>query len=161
MSIRVNILLPDAGWSSLAARRAHNPKVTGSNPVPATRFKSGPVVKNARPVFYCSALSIRKDARHTRDPCRGHYGEAVHHRRAENCHYQRGEESQIAVCLDRGHGTAECGKELNEADTLPADCKRSCLRAIPAACADRRHAVTTKSITFFWWRRHIGRIHRL
>ena len=28
--------MPDAGWSSLAARRAHNPKVTGSNPVPAT-----------------------------------------------------------------------------------------------------------------------------
>jgi hypothetical protein len=26
----------DAGWSSLVARRAHNPKVTGSNPVPAT-----------------------------------------------------------------------------------------------------------------------------
>ena len=25
-----------AGWSSLEARRAHNPKVTGSNPVPAT-----------------------------------------------------------------------------------------------------------------------------
>jgi len=30
------LLLSDAGWSSLAARRAHNPKVTGSNPVPAT-----------------------------------------------------------------------------------------------------------------------------
>ena len=27
-----------AGWSSLAARRAHNPKVTGSNPVPATTY---------------------------------------------------------------------------------------------------------------------------
>ena len=27
-----------AGWSSLEARRAHNPKVTGSNPVPATLF---------------------------------------------------------------------------------------------------------------------------
>ncbi len=26
----------DAGWSSLVARRAHNPKVIGSNPVPAT-----------------------------------------------------------------------------------------------------------------------------
>ncbi len=26
-----------AGWSSSVARRAHNPKVTGSNPVPATR----------------------------------------------------------------------------------------------------------------------------
>jgi hypothetical protein len=28
----------DAGWSSLAARRAHNPKVIGSNPVPATKY---------------------------------------------------------------------------------------------------------------------------
>ena len=27
-----------AGWSSLAARRAHNPKVGGSNPSPATIF---------------------------------------------------------------------------------------------------------------------------
>ena len=27
----------DAGWSSLEARRAHNPKVIGSNPVPATQ----------------------------------------------------------------------------------------------------------------------------
>ena len=27
-----------AGWSSSEARRAHNPKVTGSNPVPATFF---------------------------------------------------------------------------------------------------------------------------
>ena len=29
----------DAGWSSLAARRAHNPKVAGSNPAPATNLK--------------------------------------------------------------------------------------------------------------------------
>ena len=29
----------DAGWSSLVARRAHNPKVVGSNPAPATTFK--------------------------------------------------------------------------------------------------------------------------
>ncbi len=28
-----------AGWSSLAARRAHNPKVVGSNPAPATKIK--------------------------------------------------------------------------------------------------------------------------
>src|SRR5947209_1378235 len=27
-----------AGWSSLVARRAHNPKVVGSNPTPATNF---------------------------------------------------------------------------------------------------------------------------
>jgi hypothetical protein len=31
-SKKVNI----AGWSSLVARRAHNPKVVGSNPAPAT-----------------------------------------------------------------------------------------------------------------------------
>ena len=29
-----------AGWSSLVARRAHNPKVVGSNPAPATKFKA-------------------------------------------------------------------------------------------------------------------------
>jgi hypothetical protein len=29
----------DAGWSSLVARRAHNPKVGGSNPPPATKIK--------------------------------------------------------------------------------------------------------------------------
>ena len=32
IQIKYNI----AGWSSLEARRAHNPKVVGSNPAPAT-----------------------------------------------------------------------------------------------------------------------------
>ena len=31
-------MVHDAGWSSLVARWAHNPKVAGSNPVPATNF---------------------------------------------------------------------------------------------------------------------------
>ena len=31
-----SIFLIIAGWSSLEARRAHNPKVIGSNPIPAT-----------------------------------------------------------------------------------------------------------------------------
>src|SRR5690606_38671574 len=31
----LNIII--AGWSSLVARRAHNPKVVGSNPAPATK----------------------------------------------------------------------------------------------------------------------------
>ena len=31
----------DAGWSSLVARRAHNPKVAGSNPAPATNETLG------------------------------------------------------------------------------------------------------------------------
>jgi hypothetical protein len=53
------IIASDAGWSSLAARRAHNPKVTGSNPVPATRIEKPPVSKETggfvvlRPVFIC------------------------------------------------------------------------------------------------------------
>ena len=39
LTIPVNwniIYLVSAGWSSLEARRAHNPKVAGSNPAPAT-----------------------------------------------------------------------------------------------------------------------------
>ncbi len=34
---------PDAGWSSLVARRAHNPKVVGSNPAPATTLQLGAI----------------------------------------------------------------------------------------------------------------------
>ena len=30
-----SVIYNNAGWSSLEARRAHNPKVTGSSPVPA------------------------------------------------------------------------------------------------------------------------------
>ena len=36
-----------AGWSSPVARRAHNPKVTGSNPVPAT-IQISPFRRSAR-----------------------------------------------------------------------------------------------------------------
>ena len=36
--LQLNICI--AGWSSLVARRAHNPKVVGSNPAPATKIKS-------------------------------------------------------------------------------------------------------------------------
>ncbi len=35
----------DAGWSSLVARRAHNPKAVGSNPAPATTFQKRPNMK--------------------------------------------------------------------------------------------------------------------
>jgi hypothetical protein len=37
-SIQGALLRLDAGWSSLVARRAHNPKVVGSNPAPATNI---------------------------------------------------------------------------------------------------------------------------
>jgi hypothetical protein len=36
----------DAGWSSMVARRAHNPKVVGSNPAPATNVSSIYVLKD-------------------------------------------------------------------------------------------------------------------
>jgi hypothetical protein len=48
------ILFITAGWSSPVARRAHNPKVAGSNPAPATNFFLstikiyGPVVQLVR-----------------------------------------------------------------------------------------------------------------
>ena len=35
-----------AGWSSSVARRAHNPKVVGSNPAPATTFRKKPNLFN-------------------------------------------------------------------------------------------------------------------
>src|SRR5882672_3763493 len=42
---------PVAGWSSLVARRAHNPKVRGSNPLPATiKNQRGP---ESRAPFSC------------------------------------------------------------------------------------------------------------
>ena len=37
LATRYNVAHNDAGWSSLVARRAHNPKVVGSNPTPATK----------------------------------------------------------------------------------------------------------------------------
>ncbi len=42
-----------AGWSSLVARRAHNPKVVGSNPSPAT--KENPLSK---PLFGVAFLVL-------------------------------------------------------------------------------------------------------
>ena len=67
-----------AGWSSLVARRAHNPKVVGSNPTPATNFScsisyleaTAPVASfsfsvqsvqfgTVKPVSICSATSAR------------------------------------------------------------------------------------------------------
>ena len=38
IKVRWNFCNVVAGWSSLVARRAHNPKVVGSNPAPATKF---------------------------------------------------------------------------------------------------------------------------
>ncbi len=39
------ILLTIAGWSSLEARRAHNPKVIGSNPIPAIHAQIAQLVE--------------------------------------------------------------------------------------------------------------------
>jgi hypothetical protein len=43
----------DAGWSSLAARRAHNPKVVGSNPAPATKYKKAVEPGKVQRLFNC------------------------------------------------------------------------------------------------------------
>ena len=46
----------DAGWSSQVARRAHNPKVAGSNPAPATMVRA--VAPLAVTPQIVSALSV-------------------------------------------------------------------------------------------------------
>src|SRR5262245_57270476 len=45
-----------AGWSSLVARQAHNLKVAGSNPAPATIFSAGRAAPTA--LFLWHALPI-------------------------------------------------------------------------------------------------------
>ncbi len=58
---------PTAGWSSLVARRAHNPKVAGSNPAPATnRDAVQGRCESAGP----SARARDRDHRFDRDPHR-------------------------------------------------------------------------------------------
>ena len=49
---------PAAGWSSLAARRAHNPKVAGSNPAPATSSRWRKRLLGAFFVFGASARRL-------------------------------------------------------------------------------------------------------
>ena len=46
-----------AGWSSLVARRAHNPKVAGSNPAPATNERPGQRPSERGPLVFWSASS--------------------------------------------------------------------------------------------------------
>jgi hypothetical protein len=54
----------DAGWSSLVARWAHNPKVGGSNPPPATNKIEGlEVISNPFSTFwwvFSHAVTMRK-----------------------------------------------------------------------------------------------------
>ena len=51
-----------AGWSSLAARRAHNPKVGGSNPSPATNELEGLLVVQSAKGERNNLRGIRIDA---------------------------------------------------------------------------------------------------
>src|SRR5215204_1064494 len=51
-----NLIRRAAGWSSQVARRAHNPKVAGSNPAPATMVRA--VAPSAITPQIVSALSV-------------------------------------------------------------------------------------------------------
>ena len=62
--------LSDAGWSSLAARRAHNPKVAGSNPAPATNYDErqlieikGLIGNPTRPFFFSHGKKAQRQRR--------------------------------------------------------------------------------------------------
>jgi hypothetical protein len=45
-----------AGWSSLVARRAHNPKVVGSNPAPATILTNEPTNNFVSSFFFVQII---------------------------------------------------------------------------------------------------------
>ena len=49
-----------AGWSSLVARWAHNPKVEGSNPSPATKHISGPDTHKDAQLPQCQSAMTNK-----------------------------------------------------------------------------------------------------
>ena len=51
--VSIMCTLIDAGWSSLVARRAHNPKVVGSNPAPATNIYKQPALCGSSIKFLC------------------------------------------------------------------------------------------------------------
>ncbi len=54
-----------AGWSSLVARWAHNPKVVGSNPTPATIENKG-LTENRRSFFFlCPKGQVYRKLYHT------------------------------------------------------------------------------------------------
>ena len=61
MATAVDQQLHSAGWSSLVARRAHNPKVVGSNPAPATKkdFR-----EYLRSFSFCKNLRYKKEIVH-------------------------------------------------------------------------------------------------
>ncbi len=57
MSLNTGQLTGDAGWSSPVARQAHNLKVTGSNPVPATIDTGNlPTLPPAGPFAFCPSV---------------------------------------------------------------------------------------------------------
>ena len=93
---------PDiAGWSSLVARRAHNPEVVGSNPAPAT--------KNLQLVGYAGELFLLlSDCEPT--IFRLYLGHARHGRRA-NRRWHDAQGSPQAVCC--------CGCRLGAPSDYP------------------------------------------
>ena len=60
--ITCTIVQVDAGWSSPVARQAHNLKVTGSNPVPAT--KSSLIALMSEMLFALQPSVARRPANH-------------------------------------------------------------------------------------------------
>ena len=48
-----------AGWSSLVARQAHNLKVRGSNPLPATKYYNGLANTNAKPFLFVYTIRTK------------------------------------------------------------------------------------------------------
>ena len=130
----------DAGWSSLVARRAHNPKVAGSNPAPATKqnSRSGPVPRTGSsasggPRPHRAAVGQLCDHVATPERPSGASGrqpdDALVTRPAGGSGSGRGNHSHITAGF---HQSSERGRSLLAwAGRLPIDIERHCRRAVP------------------------------
>jgi hypothetical protein len=104
------IQILDAGWSSPVARQAHNLKVTGSNPVPATNNPRNPRARKRRGLSFVRNLPHRgpacgQDRFAARRPARDHRPVATASRsRSSNKSHPR-DLGMLAVCL--GHQAVE------------------------------------------------------
>ena len=58
--LRAGTTVSAAGWSSPVARQAHNLKVAGSNPAPATKYFRSIGPRAAQPAFHKKTLSFQE-----------------------------------------------------------------------------------------------------
>ena len=90
----------DAGWSSLVARRAHNPKVVGSNPAPATKHYFKPHLWGFLLSKKCIKMMLKPEIQQRLEPLVNHLGYEIW-----GCEYlPQGKYSLLRIYIDKPDG---------------------------------------------------------